>query len=106
MTDPTPLDARFIVDPDIRPRSLAPEQRRAKRSSYYATQGFGAFPDEISQEGGPDRSVYLLGARWEGISHMASQEDDMRDGYFISARKTGPWRWILWRCSWDDNESA
>ena len=65
MPDPAPLDACFIVNPDISSRSLAPEQRRAKRSSYYADQGFEAFPDEISQEGGPDRSVYLMGARWE-----------------------------------------
>lgn len=106
MPDPTPLDACFIVNPDISHRSLAPKQRRAKRSSYYPEQGFGAFPDEISQECGPDRSVYLMGARWEGETGMASQQDDMRDGYFISARKTGPWRWVLWRCSWDDNESA
>ncbi len=104
--DQPPPDARFVVDPDIEARSMALEQRRAKRSTYYPDAGFGAFPTEIGEEGGPDKSAYLMGARWEGVTHVLSQEDDMKDGYFVSARNAGPWRWVLWRCSWDDNESA
>jgi hypothetical protein len=101
-----PRDDTFIVDPDIKPKSLAPEQKRAKRESYCPDQGFGAFPDEIAEEGGPERSVYLMGIRWDGVTHGASQDDDRREGYFISERKAGPWRWVLWRCAWEDNYSA
>ena len=107
MTKPPP-DAVFVVNPSIGPEtSSAPEEIRASEDEDYCPeQGFDVFPWEIADEGGPDGSVYLMGAQWEGVTHVVRQQDDMRDGYFVSARKEGPWKWVLWRCTWDDNYSA
>ena len=102
-----PASAHFVVNPRIVALTSAPEEVRAGEDENYCPHpGYGVFPEEIAAEGGPDGSTYLMGAQWEGVTRMAQQEDDMRDGYFIAARKEGPWRWVLWRCSWDDNWSA
>lgn len=88
--------------PDNEPKVLAPEQVRALEDDYEPQRGYGPFNDEMAEEGGPDGSVFVVGARFEGITGMARQGEDERHGYFIGKGSTPLWQWVLWLCSWDD----
>jgi len=98
-------DVVFSLEPKVEAVSAAPEQLRAEEEGYRADAGYGVFPWEIAEEGGPDGAVYLMGALWSGVTHVAYQEDDDKHGYFIAKREGEDWRWVLWRCAWDDNMS-
>ena len=111
------LDTVFAINPEIEPALLAPEQVRQRLAAearenevddeegYSPTSPDGAFCFELAIEDGPDGSRYAGGARWGGVMHMAYQEDEDRNGFFIGRSRTPEWRWVLWHCFWDDDNS-
>lgn len=88
--------------PSINAVIPAPEEVRAKKKNYRPDRSWGAFSAEIASEGGPDRSIFILGAKFEGIVSANGQGDNERHGYFIGTGTVPLWNWVLWLCSWDD----
>lgn len=105
MTLPPP-DAVFKLNAEVVAKTPAPEQLRAQEDDYECDPGYETFPTEIAQEGGPDGAICLMVAMWEGPTRGPYEELPDRHGYFIAHYAEGPWRWVLWRCGWDDGNSV